>query len=141
MIIQDQLQGPYSAALCGGLLATVLDDQTQRRALAATFAPLSRPLCRRALGGASSSLCLRYWGLVGDGVQFRLRVAHGLRQHGAKLILGGRLRLRGCAHRPNVRRTNLNLKAAGLPSSLHHEFSAVRLGLPRAYPQRRLYPR
>ena len=110
-------------------------------ALAATFAPLDRRLCRYALGGASSSLCFELRHQSGDGIKLRLGVTHRLRQHGAKLVFGGRprlnVRLWGCGHGLNVRSGNLNLKAAGLPSSLHHEFVDMPLGLPRAYPQRR----
>jgi hypothetical protein len=91
-----------ASAGCGGLLVVRLNAQTHRWALAATFAPLGRKLCRGALCEASSSLCLRSGGLVGDGVEFRLGVAHGLSQHRTKLVFGRRLRphvrFRGCAH-------------------------------------------
>lgn len=104
-------------------------------ALAATFAPLRRSLCKCSFGGAGSLLFLRCrdrWD--GDGIELRLGVAHGLGQHRTKLVLGRRLRSHiglWCAHFQNVRTTNLNLKAAAPPSCLNHEWAMSSRGVSR----------
>jgi hypothetical protein len=68
-------------------------------ALGAIFSPCSLDLCR-----VTTPLNLfRY--RSANGIELWIGVAHRLRQHGAKLIFGGRLRLNiwleGNAHHPN----------------------------------------
>jgi hypothetical protein len=101
--------------------------QAHRWTLGATFARLHRRLCGETPSGTTAPLCLQLRCQSGDGIKLWLGVTYRLRQHRAELVFRGRLRLNvrlwGCGHRVDVLSANLNLKAAGLPPSLNHEFA------------------
>lgn len=120
--------------MASGWAASKGSSRSTAPGLGATFAASGGRLRSRGFGRASSSLCFRRGGCwSGGGIELRLGVAHGLRQHRTELVLGWNLRSNErflCAHSLKVRNEILNLKVAVLGLYFNDE----RLGLLKADP-------